>query len=99
MGAKKVAVTTKSAYRMRLDDLVCDEEGCERLSEICIVYGTDKDEFFHQFWCGEHEARMAPGSEVFEVEEDWPPVDAEDEAIVDDLVNRRMKSKKITEVN
>jgi len=99
MGAKKVAVTTKSAYRMRLDDLVCDEEGCNRLSEICIVYVTDDDKFFHQFWCDEHEAQIAPGSEVFEVQEDWPPVDTEDEVLVDDLVKKRMAGKKAGDLN
>lgn len=75
MATKKVAITTNSAYRMRLDDLVCDEEGCERMSDVCIVYGTDKGEFFHQFWCNEHEGQLAPGSTVYEVEEDWPPTD------------------------
>ena len=86
---------TVDAYKMRLDDMSCDEDGCESQAEFAIVYRSNEDEYFHQFWCTEHDKTLSPGSQIFEVTEPWPPTDADDEAIVDDLVRRRMESKKI----
>jgi len=65
MARKKIG-KTKSAYKIRLDDLTCDRYGCEMLSEFCIVYSTDSGDFFHQFWCTEHEATLPQDSVVFE---------------------------------
>ena len=77
--ARKAVGKTQSAYRMRLDDLECDHEGCGRLGDVCIVYSTDADVFFHQYWCDEHEKALPPGSPVFEAEGEWVPTDPEDE--------------------
>jgi len=85
---------TVSAYRIRLDDMSCDEDGCEDQAEIAIFYRSNEGESFHQFWCAVHEKTLSPGSKVFEVIEPWPPVDADDEVLVDDLVRRRMEHKK-----
>lgn len=67
---EKAIGKTEYAYRIRLDDMSCDHDGCDKYAETIIVYATETGKFFHFFGCNDHQKVLSKDSALFEEIED-----------------------------
>jgi hypothetical protein len=61
---------TTASYQLRLEDLVCDMQGCEGAPVVVNVYRCDDGNWFHSFGCIKHQKPLSLGSTVSDEEYD-----------------------------